>query len=211
MPRVMFTHYCSSFLIHNFGRFNKTPPTLRSILMTRIHTCLVESSLQIPKVMLLVIAIIILSGTLIKSANAQSRNVDGTLLVEVRIDRAPAVLVLDTDAEHSVLDREFAERLRLHPVGLANIEKPYSSYQSKLVLVPNVEIQSIHIKEIKMLTDDFAASSGALGGHIDGVLGNDILGKFTVTLDYSTGSVTFGPGPERLTHSIEKRANRHFS
>jgi hypothetical protein len=56
--------------------------------------------------MLLVIALIILSGTLIKYADAQSRNVDGTFLVEVRIDTAPAVLLLDTGAEHSLLDRE---------------------------------------------------------------------------------------------------------
>jgi predicted aspartyl protease len=189
----MFIHYCSVFLIKGFGRLNKNPSTLRSILMTPIRICPLESASQLPKVMLLVIALIILSGTLIKSANAQSRNVDGTLLVEVRIDRAPAVLLLDTGAEHSLLDREFAQRLGLRPVGLANIEKPYSSYQSELVLVTNLEIQSVHIKEIKMLTDDLAASSGALGVHIDGILGNDIFGKFTVTLDYSAGSVTFGP------------------
>jgi predicted aspartyl protease len=161
--------------------------------MTPIRTYALEPASQVPKSMLLVIAFIILSGTLIKSANAQSRNVDGTLLVEVRIDGAPAVLLLDTGAEHSILDQEFAHRLGLRPVGLANIEKPDSSYQSELVLVTNVEIQSVYIKDIKMLTDDLAASSGALGVHMDGVLGNDILGKFTVTLDYSSGSVTFGP------------------
>ncbi len=143
--------------------------------------------------MLLVIALIILSGTLIKSAHAQSRNVDGTFLVEVRIDRAPAVFVLDTGAERSLLDREFAQRLGLRPVGLANIQKPYSSDQTEVVLVTNVDIQSVHIKDIKMLTNDLAASSAALGVHIDGVLGNDILGKFAVALDYSAGSVTFGP------------------
>ena len=128
-----------------------------------------------------------------KSADAQSRNVDGTLLVEVRINKAPAVLVFDTGAEHSLLDREFAQRLGLRPVGLSNIQKPYSSDLTEVVLVTNIDIQSVHIKDIKMLTDDLAASSGALGVHIDGVLGNDILGKFAVTLNYSAGSVTFGP------------------
>jgi predicted aspartyl protease len=74
--------------------------------------------------MLLVTALIILSGTLIKYADAQSRNVDGTFLVEVRIDTAPAVLLLDTGAEHLLLDREFARRLGFRPVGLANIQSP---------------------------------------------------------------------------------------
>jgi hypothetical protein len=154
----------------------------------RIRVCLS----QVYKV-LVVIALVTLSGTLIESADAQSRNVDGTFLIEARIDRAPAVLALDTGAEHSLLDREFAQRLGLRPLGLANIQKPYSSDQAEVVLVTNIEIQSVHIKDMKMLTDDLVASSGALGVHIDGILGNDILGKFAVTLDYSAGSVTFGP------------------
>src|ERR1700722_8729604 len=155
----MFTHDCSLFLIHNLGRLNKSPSTLRSILMTPIRTCPLESASRVLKGMLLVIAVVILSGTLIKSSNAQSRNVDGTLLVEVLIDRAPAVLLLDTGAERSLLDREFAQRLGLRPVGLTNIQRPYSSDQSELVLVTSVDIQSVHIKDIKMLTDDLAPSS----------------------------------------------------
>jgi predicted aspartyl protease len=193
---------------------NKSPSTTRSILMTPIRTCPLESASQVLKGMLLVIALIILSGTSIKSANAQSRNVDGALLMEVRIDRAPAVLLLDTGAEHSLLDREFARRLGLSPVGLANIQKPYSSDQSEVVLVTNVDIQSVHIKDIRMLTDDLAASSGALGVHIDGILGNDILGKFAVTLDYSAGSVTFGP-ISAVHHGVpiklRRIGNRYFA
>jgi hypothetical protein len=98
--------------------------------MTPICTCPLESASRVLKGMLLVIALIILSGILIKSANAQSRNVDGTFLIEVRIDKGPAVLLLDTGAERSLLDREFAQRLGLRPVGLENIQKPYSSDQS---------------------------------------------------------------------------------
>jgi predicted aspartyl protease len=160
--------------------------------------------------MLLVIALIILSGTLIKSAHAQSHNVDGTLLVEVRIDGAPAVLLLDTGAERSLLDREFAQRLGLRPVGLANIQKPYSSDQTEVVLVANVDSQSVHIKDVRMLTDDLAASSGAPGVHIDGILGNDILGKFAVTLNYSAGSVTFSPIPpiSAIHHGVPTKLRR---
>jgi uncharacterized membrane protein len=43
-----------------------------------------------------------------------------------------------------------------------------------------------------MMTDDLAATSGALGVHIDGILGNDIIRKFPIKLDYSVGSVMFG-------------------
>jgi len=134
-----------------------------------------------------------LSGALIKSADAQSHNVDGAFLVEARINGTLAVLVVDTGAERSVLDREFAQRLGLRPVEVASIQRPDSAGQTEVVLVTNLDIQSVHGSGIKMMTDDLAASSGALGVHIDGVLGNDVLRDSMVTLDYSAESVTFGP------------------
>jgi hypothetical protein len=64
-----------------------------------------------------------------------------------------------------------------------------------------------------MTTDDLAASSGALGVHIDGVVGNDVLRKFRVTLDYSAGSVTFGP-LSAIHHGVPTKLlrieNRYF-
>jgi hypothetical protein len=49
--------------------------------------------------------------------------------------------------------------------------------------------------------------------HIDGVLGNDFLCKFTVTLDYSVGSVTFDHMPV-LHHGVpiklHRIGNRYF-
>ena len=61
------------------------------------------------------------------------------------------------------------------------------------MLVTDLDIQTVHSSSIKMTTDDLAAPSGALGADIDGVLGNDVLRNFRVTLDYSAGSVKFGP------------------
>jgi len=154
---------------------------------------------------------------LIKSGDAQSRNVDGTFLVEARINGTPAVLLIDTGAESSLLDQEFAQRLGLRPVEVANIQRPDSAGQTELVLVTDLDIQSAHSSSIKMMTDDLAASSNALGVHIDGVLGNDILRNFAVILDYSAGSVTFGPisaihhgSPIRL-HRIGNRYFVHLS
>ncbi|HEY6851872.1 MAG TPA: aspartyl protease family protein [Terracidiphilus sp.] len=114
-------------------------------------------------------------------------------MVEARINGDSAVLLIDTGAERSLLDREFAQRLGLRPVEVVNIQRPDSEGRTEVVIVTDIDIQSVHSSSIKMTTDDLAASSGALGVHIDGVVGNDVLRKFRVTLDYSAGSVTFGP------------------
>jgi len=161
----------------------------------------------------LFVALIILSGARIKPADAQSHNVDGTFLVEARINGDSAVLLIDTGAERSLLDREFAQRLGLRPVEVVNIQRPDSEGRTEVVLVTDLDIQSVHSSSVKMTTDDLAASSGALGVHIDGVVGNDVLRKFRVTLDYSAGSVTFGP-LSAIHHGVPTKLlrieNRYF-
>src|ERR1700730_12224891 len=159
--------------------------------MTFMRTRSVKSLSQVLRRILLLVVLSVLSGTLITPANAQSHNVDGTFVVDARVNGHPAILILDTGAEHSVLDRDFAQRLGLRPVAVANIQRPYSSDKTEIMLVNNLDIQSIHSRDLKVMTDNLAASSVALGVHVDGVLGNDLLRKFTVTLDYSAGSVRF--------------------
>jgi predicted aspartyl protease len=179
--------------------------------MGRSNRC--RSASRVLRRLLLFITLTVLGGIVLKTADAQSHNVDGSFLVEARVDGSPAVLVLDTGAEHSLLDREFAKRLGLHPIADANVQKPYSSGKNEIVRVTDLEIQSIHSSDLNVMTDDLTASSGALGVHIDGALGNDFLRKFTVTLDYSAGSATF----DRISVShhgvrinLSKVENRYF-
>ena len=112
-------------------------------------------------------------------------------MVDARVNGYPAILMLDTGAEQSLLDRDFAQRPGLRPVAVANIQKPYSSDKTEMVFVNDLDIQSIHSNDLKVMTDDLAARSVALGVHIDAALGNDLLRKFKVTLDYSARSVRF--------------------
>jgi predicted aspartyl protease len=172
-----------------------------------------EASSPVSRGLWLFVALAILSGSLIKHAVAQSHNVDGTFLIEARINGNSAVLMIDTGAERSSLDREFAQRLGLRPVEIINVQRPDSEDRTEVVLVTDLDIQAVHTSSIKMTTDDLAASSGALGVHIDGVLGSDVLRNFRVTLDYSAGSVTFGP-PSAIHHGVPIKLlrieNRYF-
>ena len=126
----------------------------------------------------------------------------------------PAVLVLDTGAERSILDREFAQRLGLRPAAYADLQRPYSSENAAVILVPHLDIQSVHCSGLSMLTVDLAAKSGALGVHIDGVLGNDIMRRVKIKLDYSAGSVTFSPksvAPHEVPIKLRRIGNLYFA
>jgi predicted aspartyl protease len=162
----------------------------------------------------LLLPLILLSAIINRTACAQSHNIDGTFLLDAGVNGFPAVLLLDTGAEHSILDREFAQRVGLHPVGYADLQRPYSSENTAVMLVPHLDIQSVHCSGLRMMTDDLAATSGALGVHIDGVLGNDVMRKFIITLDYSAGSVTFGRipvAPHGFPIRLRRIGNRYFA
>jgi predicted aspartyl protease len=120
------------------------------ILMTFIRTRFVKSLSQVFRGMLLLVALCVLSGTLIMPANAQSHSVDGTFLVDARVNGYPAILMLDTGAEHSLLDRNLAQRLGLRPVAVANIQRPHSSDKAEIVPVNDLDIQSIHSTDLKV-------------------------------------------------------------
>lgn len=177
----------------------------------RIHS--IKSTARVFARALPLLPLIILSGITIRTADAQSHNVDGTFLVDTRVDGVPAVLLLDTGAEHSLLDREFAQRHGLHPVADADLQRPYSSTTTEIVLVTDLDIQSIHSSGLRMMTDDLTATSRALEAHVDGVLGNDVLSNFRVTLDYSSGSVTFDhrtATPRGVPIKLRSVGNRYF-
>src|ERR1700733_8546229 len=109
--------------------------------MRLIHICPTKAALLVSRGVWLFVALVILSGSLIKPAVAQSHNVDGTFLVEARINGDSAVLLIDTGAERSSLDREFAQRLGLRPVEAINVQRPDSDGQTEVVLVTDLDIQ----------------------------------------------------------------------
>jgi predicted aspartyl protease len=180
--------------------------------LMRMHS--VKYSAQVSRRVLLLLTLTLLSAIIIKTSYAQSRNIDGTFLVDARMNGSPAVLLLDTGAEHSILDREFAKRLGLRPVAYADLQRPYSSENTEVILVPDLDIQSVHCSGLRMMTDDLAATARALGVRIDGVVGNDVMRKFTITLDYSAGSVTFGRisvAPHGVPIKLRRIGNRYFA
>jgi hypothetical protein len=132
--------------------------------MTLIRMHSVKYSAQVSRRVLPLLPLTLLSAMIIRTACAQSHDIDGTFLVDAKMSGYPAVLLLDTGAEHSILDREFAHRLGLHPIAYADLQRPYSSENAEVILVPHLDIQSVHSSGLKMMTDDLAATSGALRG-----------------------------------------------
>lgn len=147
--------------------------------------------LLIPRTLtvLSVFVLLIGGGLAPDRASAQSRDPSGILLVNAKINGKPARLLLDTGSERSCLDDGFAAQLGLKPTATQSIQRPYSTETGNVLRVGDLSVDSSNIRDIEMITIDLTPASKALGLHIDGILGSDILRRYRITLNFSTGAV----------------------
>lgn len=140
-------------------------------------------------IVLSVFVLLIGSGLASERASAQSGDASGILLVNAKVNGKSASLLLDTGSERSCLDDGFAAELGLKPIATRSIQRPYSTETGNVLRVGNLSVGSSNIRDVEMITIDLTSASKALGLHIDGVLGSDILRRYRITLNFSTGSV----------------------
>jgi len=110
---------------------------------------------------------------------------DGLIFVSVSIGAGPpGVFLLDTGAAATVLDARFADAAHVklgdptHVVGGGGAAQARQAEDVALTLAG----------EPPLLTDpvvaDLSAPSQGMGVHLDGILGDDVLRRFVLTLDY---------------------------
>jgi predicted aspartyl protease len=116
----------------------------------------------------------------------------GVILVPATVEGQPVTFLLDTGAERSCLDARLAAQLQLRSASVESIRQPYATGVAGGIRVGDLGIESFHLQDMDMLSSDLSAISLGVGVHIDGILGSDVLRRFTVKLDFSSGSAQFG-------------------
>ncbi len=140
-------------------------------------------------IVLSVLVFVVGSGLATDRTSAESRNASGILLVNAKVNGKSASLLLDTGSDRSCLDDGFAAQLGLKPTATQSIQRPYSTETGNVLRVGDLSVDSSNIRDVEMIMIDLTPASKALGLHIDGILGSDILRKYRITLNFSTGSV----------------------
>jgi predicted aspartyl protease len=123
--------------------------------------------------------------------HAQTQVSDVALSVAVRVNGIPARFLLDTGADRSVLDKEFAQRLGLHSGQIMDVQRAFLTETDEVIHVRDLNLGSVSSENLEMITSDLAASTRAVGFRVDGVIGVDVLRRFSVKLRLSSGEVTF--------------------
>ncbi|MBL8956357.1 MAG: clan AA aspartic protease [Myxococcaceae bacterium] len=98
--------------------------------------------------------------------------------------------LLDTGATHSCVTPQLVERLGVYSHGNAMALGAGGTMNLELVRIDSLEVGGAVVKRLTMAIVNVDHVS-KLTRRIDGVLGNDFMKRFKVTIDYAKATVTF--------------------
>lgn len=130
------------------------------------------------------------------------------VVVEGRIgDLDHKKLLLDTGSSPSMIDKGIAEKLGLKgvPRGLALLNK---NLDAQSVMLPSVDFGPISRRNLSVMVADLSKIGKSLGTHIDAVIGLDVIGATSFTIDFQKRRMFFHASEER--HSASFTAGPQF-
>ncbi len=135
------------------------------------------------------------------------RVANNTVLVPVRISHRDLTFILDTGSDLSAIDGAVAQELGVTGTGAVPVLRNYRQQGSEVIEVPSLGIGRRIFSHKDLGTLDLTHVSAAVGVHVDGIVGSDILQTALWHLNYSRQEITIGPSEpiERLGRVIELR------
>jgi predicted aspartyl protease len=107
-------------------------------------------------------------------------------------------ILLDTGTNPSMIDKSVAVKLGLK--GTANrLALSNKNVLSETVTLPDLQLGPLRRQNLQVMVADFATVGKGLGTRIDAVVGLDVLGGTSFTVDYLKRRIVFGASVE--THS----------
>jgi hypothetical protein len=145
---------------------------------------------------LLIFASLLISQTLLAA--------DGLVEVPFKLYRGYAIVargsvaglaklnfLIDTGAVPSVVDLRIAKKLKLS--GTAESLSVFSqNVQAQRVVLPDLQIGPVRAERLPVLVRDLAFIEAGLGVRIDAMVGLDVLGRCSFSIDYQAKKIVFG-------------------
>jgi len=112
-------------------------------------------------------------------------------------------LLIDTGAVPSVIDRRIAKRLKL--AGAVERLTVFSrDVQARRVVVPEVRVGPVIATSVAALVQDLSFIEQGLGVRVDAMVGLDMLGRTSFSIDYEAERLVFGlVEPSQSAHSLQ--------
>lgn len=113
------------------------------------------------------------------------------IVVPVRLNgRGLQRFLLDTGASHSCVTPQLAKRMKLVPKGAGTALGAGGALQLQLAALGSLSVGGLTVKRLTVAIVDLDHVR-QLTSRIDGVLGNDFMKRFAVTIDFPNSTVSF--------------------
>jgi hypothetical protein len=100
--------------------------------------------------------------------------------------------IIDTGTYPSVIDQKIAIALGLKEMD-SEVALVNRSVQTKLVTLPLVAVGPVRIEDVPVQVQDLSSIEKGLARRIDAVIGLDVLGRNSFSIDYRTKRLRLGP------------------
>jgi predicted aspartyl protease len=100
--------------------------------------------------------------------------------------------LVDTGAYPSVVDQKIAHNLGLAELP-ARVNLSNQSVQTRLVVLPSLLLGPVRVESFPVLAQDLSFFQKKLGYKVDAIVGLDVLRKSSLTINYKTKEIVFGP------------------
>jgi len=113
------------------------------------------------------------------------------------------ILLIDTGAVPSVIDQRIAKKLKL--AGTAEGLTAFSrDVQARRLIVPELRVGPVTATSIAALVQDLSFIEEGLGVRVDAMIGLDVLGQTSFSIDYEAEKLVFGPvEPSASPHTLQ--------
>lgn len=100
-------------------------------------------------------------------------------------------MILDTGTNPSAISKEIASKLKLTGES-ESLETLNGTIRAQKLTLHDIQLGPFHVASLRVLVQDFATMERSLGMSIGGIVGLDVLGAGSFTIDYERRTVTFG-------------------
>jgi predicted aspartyl protease len=116
-------------------------------------------------------------------------------------------LLIDTGTSPSMIDKSTAEKLALKGT-MGGISLFNKNLAAERVVLPGLQIGGLQRRNLQVMVADFSKIANGMGTHLDGVIGLDVLGARSFTIDYKKQHISFHASHE--SHSASFSAGPQF-
>lgn len=112
---------------------------------------------------------------------------DDFITLQVHIHDTPLLFVFDTGATSTVLDSATAVQIRQAPTSRMAAQGASGSASYQRSTLKTIRVNNLELKNITAVHVPLTRLSSSFGKTIHGIIGNDILLRYTVEIDYDSG------------------------